>query len=276
VIVITGGTGLFGPYLCEAAAALAPVRVVARHGGEACDLTDRNAVGRLFARLRPRLVVHAAAMTNVDACETAPAVAIRVNELASANVAATLSADAVLVYISTDQVYPDVPGPHREGSEAPVNVYGRSKLAGERATLARERTLVVRTNLFGPSRSAGRQSLSDFLTERLGEREPVTLFRDSWFSPLHMTTLASLVFELAHRNLRGIYNVGCRAGASKAEFGLMIARHLGLPTDTAAVGDSSAITGRAPRPHDLRLDVSRVETALGRVMPTLAEEVSKL
>jgi dTDP-4-dehydrorhamnose reductase len=189
---------------------------------------------------------------------------------------AGLSPNATLVLLSTDQVYPDRSGPHREGNEGPVNAYGRSKLAGELAAASHGRSLILRTNLFGPSRTVGRESLSDFVTRRLTSGERVDLFVDVLFSPLHMATLSTLTLEAALSGLTGVFNAGSRDGLSKHDFGLAVAHRLGLDTSSARPALSDAVAGRVPRPHDLRLDVGKLEAALGRVMPTLLEEVKKL
>ena len=84
-------------------------------------------------------------MTAIDAAEAAPDAANVGNRVTTANLAAALPTTSTLVYISTDQVYPNVAGPHREGSKAPVNVYGTTKLLGERAASAHPRALILRT-----------------------------------------------------------------------------------------------------------------------------------
>jgi len=89
-----------------------------------------------------------------------------------------------------------------------------------------------------------------------------------------MSTLANLVVELIERDAFGIYNVGSRHGMSKAEFALLMAKHLNIP-DNRIKADKSP-SGRAPRAKDLRLDVTKVETLLRREMPTLAEEIGKI
>jgi dTDP-4-dehydrorhamnose reductase len=275
--LITGASGLLGPYLGDAIRANGTVITTAREAGDLrCDLTDRDAVQTMIDRAAPDVVIHAAAMTDVDRCEREVEAAYAANCNACAHLAQTLPLGAQLVVISTDQVYPDTPGPHREAETAPVNVYGKSKLAGETEALGRPGTLVLRTNFFGPSRHPGRQSLSDFVVTSLADQRQITLFSDVLFSPLHMTTLAALVVECAGRGLTGVLNAGCRAGDSKAAFALAVARRLGLQTETATIGSSSAMPGRAPRPRDLRMDVSCIEAALGRPMTTLEDEVAKL
>jgi dTDP-4-dehydrorhamnose reductase len=253
------------------------VITTARSGGDRrIDLCDAGRTGALISEIAPDVVIHAAGLTDVDLCEREPAAAIAVNRDATANIAAALPVNARLVSLSTDQVYPDTPGPHAEEGSAPVNVYGRSKLAGEQAALVHAGALVLRTNFFGDSQRPDRQSLSDFVTQNLTGRRPVTLFSDLKFSPLHMTTLAALIIELVDRGITGVYNAGCNRGTSKAEFGLAVARHRGLQTETVTIGSSTSIPGRAKRAKDLRMSVSRLEIAFGRPMPTLEEEIAKL
>jgi len=275
--LITGATGLLADYLVQACRRDDMVTTTARSGGDrACDLRDREAVKSLIAEVSPNVVVHAAALTDVDHCERAPGEAFALNRDAATNIAAELPREARLVFVSTDQVYPDTAGPHGESGVGPVNVYGQSKLAGEGEVLHHPNAMVLRTNFFGPSRRSGRGSLSDFVISNLAAGKTVTLFDDILFSPLHMTTFATLTVELVDRETGGVFNAGCRNGASKAEFALRVARQKGLQTQTARVGTSDAIAGRAPRSKDMRMTVDRLETALGRPMPTLAEEIRRL
>ncbi len=277
VILITGSRGLLGPYLVEAAATRGRVVESGRRACDhACDLAEAREVEAMIGNIAPDVVLHAAGFTDVDGCESDRERAERDNHRAAANLAAALPAECRYVFVSTDQVYPDTAGPHHEGTEAPVNAYGRSKLAGERAALAHPNALAVRTNMFGPSRTPGRSSLSDFVSQSLAGGKPVTLFRDVLFSPLHMASLATLVFEMIDRRLRGAFNLASRRGLSKSDFGLAVAAQLGLSTSSVSIGNSTALPARAPRTLDLRLNVERIERALGHAMPALKEEIAKL
>jgi dTDP-4-dehydrorhamnose reductase len=275
--LITGATGLLSDYLIEACGKNGAVTTTARSGGDRrCDLTDRAAVRALLSETTPDIVVHAAGLTDVDGCERNPGLAFGVNRDAGANIVASLPSSASIVFVSTDQVYPDIPGPHAEDAVGPVNVYGQSKLAGEQAVLQHPGALVLRTNFFGPSRREGRASLSDFVIRSLTERKNATFFSDILFSPLHMATLGALVVEAAEHGVTGVFNAGSRNGASKADFALTVARHKGLQTETSRIGSSTVMPDRAPRPKDMRMAVERIERTLGRPMPTLDEEVAKL
>ncbi len=278
VILVTGATGFLGPYLLDEAARHGRALGAARRSGTDLqfDLMDRDATTAAVSRIHPVVAIHAAAWTDVDACEREPDVAEAMHVCATRNLVAGLPDDCLLVYISTDQVYADSPGPHAEAAEAPVNAYGRTKLAGEREARRHPRTLVLRSNLFGPSRTPSRASLSDVIVAKLSLGEPMTLFCDLKFSPLHVGTLAKLVCELALSGTTGVYNLGCRDGVSKRDFALFVAQHLGLDTRSTTDGCSTSLPGRAPRARDLRLNVNRLEARLGRPMPTLGEEIAKL
>jgi dTDP-4-dehydrorhamnose reductase len=275
--LITGATGLLSDYLIEACGKHGAVTTTARSGGDRrCDLIDRVAVRSLLSELAPDVVVHAAGLTDVDRCEREPDQAYAANRDAGGNIAAVLAHSARLVFVSTDQVYPDIAGPHAEDAVGPVNVYGRSKLAGEQAVLQHPGALVLRTNFFGPSHREGRASLSDFVIRSLIARQSATFFSDILFSPLHMATLGALVVGAAERGMTGVFNAGCRDGASKADFAMAVARHKGLQTETSRIGSSSVMPDRAKRPKDMRMAVGRIEQALGRPMPTLDQEIAKL
>ena len=121
-ILITGGTGLLGPYLQAAAGTSGRTIVSGRTSGDfPCDLTDPAATRELIAQTQPDYVFHCAAMTDVDGCESEPARARSLNCDTTRNLAEQLASEVTLTYFSTDQVYPDKPGLHKEADTGPVN-----------------------------------------------------------------------------------------------------------------------------------------------------------
>lgn len=276
-ILITGASGLLAPYLVQAAGNCGNVVTTSRTQGDVfCDLTNLEQTRAMLQTVKPDWVIHTAAMTNVDLCESNPLDARQVNTVAVEHIAENLESKTHLAFLSTDQVYPDTAGLHREGSEDPVNVYGSTKLEGERNALKHAKCVAFRANLFGHSMTTGRASLDDFVVNGLREAKAITLFDDVLFSPLHMTTLSQLICESLEKQLCGVFNAGCREGLSKAAFGFVIAEHLHLSTGTVTVGQSISFKQRARRTLDLRMDVSKLEAALGRSMPTLRQEIERL
>ena len=270
--LITGAGGLLGPYIARSMAEVGDVVGLNR---AACDLRDKEATQRIVDSTAPDLVVHCAAFTDVDGCELDPTRAELDNVLALVNIVAACRA-AALIHISTDQVYPDTAGPHRENDVGPVNEYGRSKYRAEIAIRDRPRSLILRTNFFGQSMTEGRSSLSDAIQNRLVSGEKFFGFENVRFTPLHASTVAGLIPPLFQKGLTGTFNLGCSDGSSKAEFARMIARHLNLDASLIVSSNSNSISERTHRAHDLRMDSRAIEHAAGIQLPSLQEEISKL
>ena len=155
-------------------------------------------------------------------------------------------------------------------------IYGKTKLLGEHEALSTLNALVLRANFFGTSLTPQKKSLSDFIVDNLRSQNPITLFKDVLFSPLHMITLANCVFEMIEMGIIGTYNIGSREGMTKSQFGLAVAQKMDLSTDNVSIGESNKIEGRAPRARDLRMDLTLIEKALGKSMPVLDEEIGRL
>ena len=158
-----------------------------------------------------------------------------------------------LVQISTDQLYLGI-GPHSEDRVCPVNYYAFSKLAGE-LIAADVNATILRTNFFGFSKCSGRQSLSDWLVEKLRTKQAANVFEDILFSPLSMTTLSRAIETAIDQRTPGIFTtLGSRDGSSKADFAFKIARCLSLSSDRLVRVTAPQLgQAAARRPLDMRV-----------------------
>ncbi len=269
---------MLAPYIAEQFSCAGDLILTSRNDPHyPCDLTKPQEVSALIDEVFPGVVLHLAAMTNVDYCEEHPEEAIAANATTTRNLVTALAgSEAYFVYISTDQIYPDGEGPFCEEGSGPVNHYGKSKLAGELEAKKYMNSLIVRTNIIGPSRTSGRDSLSDFFIKAFSEKKQISLFKDVLFSPLHMATLAQVLLQCYEQDLRGTYNLGSHEGMSKKDFALKLAEQKGLDASQVTITDSTNIPGRAPRPRDLRLNVACFESMSGIKLPSLQEEIEKL
>ncbi len=199
-ILVTGAGGQLGR---ELALRLAPDEAVCLPRA-ALDLTDAPAVQATLARLRPRVVINAAAYTAVDRAEAEPDRAFAANRDAPATLArACAGIGAALLHVSTDYVFNgESRRPWREDdATAPINVYGASKLAGEQAVQdALPRHLIVRTAwLFG---AHGPNFVRTAL--RLArERGALRVVSDQTGSPTWAGHLAETLIALARRIAAG-------------------------------------------------------------------------
>jgi dTDP-4-dehydrorhamnose reductase len=281
-LLITGTGGLLGANLALDALA-AGHQVVAvdflhqiRHPeieSVKADLSTPGAARAVFAEHRPRWAVHCAAAVDIDACEADPATAFRLNRDMAGQVAiAARAVGARLVHISTDAVFDGDRGGYAEEEEPhPVNVYGSSKLDGERVVLSEyPEALVVRTNLYGWN-ARPKLSLSEWFLERLRRGERCTGFTDVSFSPLGVVDLAAILLQLLSMPVARVLHVAGGEVITKYEFGRQVAATFGLSPDLIAPGSVDASPLRARRPHRLGLDVRRAESVLGSPLPRVEE-----
>lgn len=282
-ILITGVSGLLGGNLAEAwRGRHRLVGVYQRHPVSipevetaGIDILDADGLRRLCLSHRPDVVVHCASLTNVDACETDPDLSQAVNVTGSRNVAeAASAAGAKLIYISSDSVYPGTSGGYREiDPPVPRNVYGRTKLEGEYETLRIPGALVLRTNIFGWN-ILSKKSLGEWVLTSLREGKPVNGFVDAEFSSIYTFDLAAVIEDAMGRGICGRYNCGCRDRVSKYDFAVLLAEAYGFPpadVQRVSIENHPFVAARGKR---LSLDVSAIEAALARPMPSIRQTIA--
>ena len=204
MILVTGAKGMLGTDLCSELGAQHQVTGVDL--GD-FDLSHRGAV-EAIADLNPGLVVHCAAMTNVDGCQTDPDRAYLVNGLGTRHAAlACQKLDIPMLYISTDFVFD---GTKREpyyewDSPNPLGHYGRSKLAGETEVRSLLNKLyIVRTSwLYGPN---GKNFVASIL-KKAREEGMVKVVDDQTGSPTYTRDLCNALSLLVQSNLYGVYHL---------------------------------------------------------------------
>ena len=281
-ILLTGATGVLGqrlrPLLAELGDCVGLGFREAPISGYKVDLTDRGAAQGLLDRVQPHVVLHAAALTDVDRCERDQAAAYKLNVEATRHLVdwvVARGAEAHMVYISTDQVY-DSPGDSPEESVSPVNVYALTKLWAEDLIRRLEWGLVLRTNFFGFGDERHR-TFVDWVVESSRAGRPITLFEDVLFNPLQVDDLAAIITRLVAERAVGTYNVGASGGGlSKGQFIRMLAGRLDLPTEGYREGSLGDVDLAARRPRDMRMNVKRLAALLGQELPSVAAGIDRL
>jgi dTDP-4-dehydrorhamnose reductase len=244
-VVVTGAGGLLGGVVARSFAD------AAAFDHATLDITDADAVHAAIERAQPELIVHCAAMTNVDACEEHPDEAFRINGEGSHNVASAAShVGAKIVAVSTDYVFDGSQGPYGEDAETdPIQVYGESKLTGEHAVReATERHFIVRSAwIYGPG---GKNFLSKI--PQLVEQEEISAVIDQIGSPTFAPDLAEAIESLARTERYGTYHVVNSGFCSFSEFIAYGLRFLQASTRIKEV-EVASLGRPAPRPLDTRL-----------------------
>lgn len=216
------------------------------------DVTERDIVP-LISDFGPELVIHAAAMTDVDGCEREPDVAYRVNALGTRNVAlACQRCDAPMLYISTDYVFDGSSDePYLEYSEPkPTSVYARSKLAGEE--LVRDllkRFYVVRT---GWLYARGGNNFVEKILQLADEKRELSVVTNEFGSPTYAPDLAEAILRLIQHPLYGVYHLINEGSCSRYEFAAKILEMAGKEDVQLRPVKIYARAARVPRHAVLR------------------------
>ena len=192
------------------------------------DIRDAEQVRALISRARPDAIVLAAAYTDVDGSERNSELAFAVNGQGAENVArAAQEIDAAVLYVSTDYLYDGTSTRAYEPTDAiaPLNVYGKSKAAGEAAVQAHATTwCIVRTSwLFG----AGGASFPEKILRAAETRPELTVVADQTGSPTFTRDLAGAIRDLIRKKGQGIVNVTNAGSCTWCEFAAEVLRQAG-------------------------------------------------
>jgi len=268
-ILVTGASGILGRQLQRLRPA--ELDLVALSHSD-LDVTSRADTLRIVEGVRPDVVIHGAALTDVDGCEARPEEAFRVNWVGTANVAeACERTGAVPVYLSTDYVFDgETDKDYLEHDPVrPLSVYGRSKWCGEQAILQRcRRFYIVRTQwVFGPF---GRNFVDTMLAIE-AEGKPLRVVADQRGCPTYAADLAEGIFRLIEREPGyGIYHLSSRGEASWFEFARAIFAETGRRADLSSC-TSADCPRPAKRPRRSVLRNFHLELTIGDFMPTWVE-----
>lgn len=228
-VVVTGAAGMLGSALLATAPAHSRVIGVDIQDG---DVSKTHGARQAIAPHDPCVVIHCAAMTDVDGCTRDPAAAYRVNARGTANVALVChEVDCYLIVLSTDYVFDgQKTEPYtEEDAPAPLNAYGESKLQGELfAQESHDRLLIVRTQwLYGPN---GRNFV-DTIVRKGREMGSVRVVADEFGSPTYTRDLAVRLWELVARQPTGIVHCANQGVCSWADLARVALRAAGVHAD---------------------------------------------
>lgn len=272
-VLLTGGSGLLAlnwaitrrtqqPVvltLHEREVSLAGVQM--RHVG----LDSIEAVRTILESVRPGLVVHTAGLTNIERCETDPALAEHVNvDLAVTVAKACAEIGVPLAHISTDHLFDgEVAMRTEHDTPTPLNVYARTKAEAERrVTEMWPDALIIRTNFYGWG-PGYRQSFSDVVLTALRAGRPISLFTDVYYTPVLAAVVAETCHELVNAGASGVFNVAGEDRLSKYEFGRRLAACFGLDAGLLRPSSINDLPALAPRPRDMSLNTDAVRAAVG-------------
>lgn len=287
-LLITGGSGLLGSKVAEIALARGDdvfsgyAHNLPEYGRAVkFDLLDEMSISELVGRIEPEVIIHSAALTDVDRCEREKELAYKMNvEGTRALAKAAEKSASFMIYISTDYVFDGNRGMYCEDDRTdPVSYYGLSKLKGEQfCTGCIARTCVI----YGSRPASGKVNFALWLLNSLKSGKPVRVVTDQFITPTLNTNLAAMVLEVADRRLAGIYHLAGATRISRYDFARLMADVFDLDSSLIIPSRMADLKWDAKRPMDSSLATSKANRALMEkplsvevALKTLKDEISK-
>jgi len=240
------------------------------------DITNEYQVKTIIAENDPDIIVHLAAMTNVDGCELNPDQAYEVNVRGTVNLLNHFNGKFVL--LSTDYVFDGNEGPYSENDTVnPKNVYGKTKLEAERKV--REFSadwLILRTNVVWNIGGQFKASFVDWLVEELDEGNQVRIVTDQWNNPTHKEDLGCVINELLKHDASGLYHYGSAEVLNRYDFARLIANIYNLDENLIKPIMTQELNQLAKRPLRSGLKTNKIERDFAIIPAVLREDIEKI
>ncbi|MCI8949014.1 MAG: SDR family oxidoreductase [Lachnospiraceae bacterium] len=241
------------------------------------SLLDMKSVERDIAKIKPDVLVHTAALVNVDKCEENPKEARILNTDVTEQLAYICQKYEIkMIYISTDAVFDGLnPNLYTEEDTArPINIYGKTKLDGEKAVLKYPDNLVFRTNIYGINVQE-KQSFGEWIYDSLITGKTLNMFTDIDFSPILVNELAELIYQSCKKELCGLYHA-CGTGCiTKYEFGIKLNEVFQIGSNTIHPIMSDTVKLKAKRAKHMGMSNNKLCKELQIKISTPEESIRK-
>lgn len=278
-ILVTGSNGLLGQKLVEKLSNISDVELVATARGEnrlpksdkykylSLDITDYESVNIIFDIEKPDVIIHTAAMTNVDQCETEKEECWKLNVTATEYlVNAAQKSNSFFIHLSTDFIFDGKNGPYTEEAEAnPISFYGWSKYAAEKIVInsnlnwAIARTILV----YGIAHDMSRSNIILWVKNSLENSKSINVVNDQWRTPTLAEDLADGCILIAQKRATGIFNISGKDLLNPYQMAMMTADYFGLDKTLINEVDGSKFTQTARRPAKTGFVLDKPNSVLG-------------
>lgn len=278
-ILVTGANGLLGQKLIYRMKGMSDIHCVALAKGENrlvdksgytyfdADITDASRMLEVIKESAPDYIIHAAAMTNVDACEQEKEACKKINVDAVkilANICDELHIP--LLHVSTDFIFDGEEGPYNENAvPAPLSYYGWSKLEAENIVQKMKSPwTIVRTVLvYGIVDNMSRSNIVLWVKNSLEQGKEISVVNDQWRTPTLAEDLAEGCLLAVLKNARGIYNISGSEFMNIYELATKVAEHYGLNKELIHPTDSTTLNQPAQRPPRTGFIIDKAIKELG-------------
>ncbi len=239
------------------------------------DLTQITTTDSLLKEIKPDIIVHAAAYTNVDFCEKNHELTDKLHIDATQFLCNYSKTKSKLIFISSDSVFEGKHGNYKENdAKNPINYYAKTKDIGEEIIKTTcDDYIIIRTNIFGFHQNDG-SSLVEWALNKLSNGEQINGFTDVYFNAIYTRYLSRIIIEMVELNLKGTYHVCSNNTISKFEFLKILADVFKLNTKLISPIKIDDLKLDANRPKNTTLNIDKIQSFIN--LPSVEEGLNKL
>lgn len=285
-LLITGASGFLGWHLCQLAKS--SWEVYGTYYWHSLDipnvkmlpvnLTNIQELKRIFSEIKPTAIIHAAAQSQPNFCQTHPKESHLINVKAACDIAGLCADNQIpCVFTSTDLVFDGCNAPYKETDPVcPISIYGEQKVMAEQGMLQLyPMATICRMPLMFGSGTPTAKSFLQPLIQTLKEGKTLNLFIDEFRTPVSSTTAAKGLLLALEKQVQGILHLGGKERISRYDFGCILVDILQLPATQVTACRQQDVKMAAPRPADVSLHSSQA-FALGYSPLSIKEELTRL
>lgn len=285
-ISITGASGMLGTALVTHLSKTHKIFATSRSKSveskniewDCFDLTNIALLHKWLNKIKPDVVIHCAAIVNVDLCEENADLATQLHFETTKAMANYLDCNnGRLIYISTDSVFGGEKQMAYSESDlvAPLNIYAKTKLMGEKPVQSMNNGLILRTNIIGWTKEGG-TSFSEWMLKGLIDNAPLNLFYDVYFSPLNVYDLSRIIEKILKVPISGLYHCASSDSISKYDFGKEMAKIFHLSDLNINRVSVDSVEFKAKRPKNMALNIKKVSLALEYDFPSAIDAIKSM
>jgi dTDP-4-dehydrorhamnose reductase len=230
------------------------------------DITDGLASSKILTEQKPDIVIHAAAMTQVDECELNKIDCYNINVTATRFlIEAAKEINAKLIYVSTDFIFDGLSGPYKEDDEPkPLNYYGSTKLSAETEVIESGLNWsIVRTVLVIGNAQSARSNIITWVKSKLEKGEKIKVVDDQFRTPTFTEDLAKGIVLIIEKNASGIFHISGKDLLTPYQIALKTAEHFQLDNSLIEKADATSFSQPALRPPRTGFYVDKARNEIG-------------
>ena len=280
-ILLTGSNGMVGSWLAEKLSGsshqtlatgrsdcrLDPTLFHSNFKYQQLDITNSDEVDNQIQQFQPNLIIHGAAVTQVDDCEQNKSLTYSINVAGTAHLLSSAEeVNARFLYLSTDFVFSGNSGPYSEADTTePVNYYGQTKELAEQLVIeSRLSTCIIRTILlFGKSTNITRSNFIYWVKDNLETGKPIRVVNDQIRTPTYIPDLVKGIMLAVEKGAVGTYHISGKEVFTPYDMAMEVADHLNLDKKLITPVDASTFTQIGKRPQKTGFHIEKAEKELG-------------